>query len=260
MHNFNDFLNDDGYTPRSQIRLQVFDQYLRIILCRHTVHPRGKLYSTNVVQSAFPRSVHVAEVVSLALVSNCLHLRLNVWTESLKIIILVHIVQFLSRHTVIECVSSLAYQLDILITCAIVKIILAGVDSTSDVKTLRIDLNPTSQLRTLQTNSLDVRLVGLILISVILCLISLPFNSSFTFSCNSSSVVPRSAPLRLTSRCLHGPSHAASGLAGLAVLAVEHRSPLTPSARCVWRSLTSCHQRSSLSGCIAFLVCFKNSS
>ena len=37
--------------------------------------------------------------------------------------------------------------------------------------------------------------------------------------------MPRSAPLRLTSRCLHGPSHAACGLA---VLAVERRSPLTP--------------------------------
>ena len=66
--------------------------------------------------------------------------------------------------------------------------------------------------------------------------------------------------LRLTSRCLHGPSHAASGLAVLAVLAVEHRSPVTPSAHCVWRSLTSCHQPSSLSGCVAFLVCFRHSS
>ena len=37
-----------------------------------------------------------------------------------------------------------------------------------------------------------------------------------------SSIVPRSPPLRLTSRCLHGPSHAASGLAVLAVRAVEH--------------------------------------
>ena len=63
----------------------------------------------------------------------------------------------------------------------------------------------------------------------------------FTYSCNSSSVVPRSAPLRLTSRCLHGPSHAACGLAGLAV--VERTALLSPPpARCVWRSLTSCHQ------------------
>ena len=114
----------------------------------------------------------MAEVVFLAFVSNCLHLRLIVWTQSLKIIIPLHIVQFLSRRTVIECVSSLAYQLDILFTSAIVKIILAGVVFASDVKTLRIDLDPTSQLRTLQTNSLDVRLVGLLHISVILCLIS----------------------------------------------------------------------------------------
>ena len=73
---------------------------------------------------------------------------------------------------------------------------------------------------------------------VIVCrLISSPRESSgffwFTHSCNSSSVVPRSAPLRLTSRCLHGPSHAACGLARLAVVG----APL-----CIWRSLTLCHQ------------------
>ena len=56
-----------------------------------------------------------------------------------------------STHTVFECVSSLAYQLDILFTSASVKTILAGVVFTSDVKTLRIDLDPTSQLRTLLT-------------------------------------------------------------------------------------------------------------
>ena len=70
------------------------------------------------------------------------------------------------------CLITRVLELDILFTSAIVKIILAGIDSTSDVKTLRIDLDPTSQLRTLQTNNLGVRLVGLILISVILCLIS----------------------------------------------------------------------------------------
>ena len=31
-----------GHTPRSQIRPQVFDQHLKIILCRHTVHPHGE--------------------------------------------------------------------------------------------------------------------------------------------------------------------------------------------------------------------------
>ena len=40
----------------------------------------GTCIRQNAVQSVFPRSVHVAEVVSLALVSNCLHLRLIVWT------------------------------------------------------------------------------------------------------------------------------------------------------------------------------------
>ena len=49
------------------------------------------------------------------------------------------------------CLITRVLELDILIPSSIVKAILAGVDSTSDVKTLRIDLDPTSQLRTLQT-------------------------------------------------------------------------------------------------------------
>ena len=44
------------------------------------------------------------------------------------------------------CLITRVLELDILFTSANVKIILAGVDSTSDVKTLRIDLYPTSQL------------------------------------------------------------------------------------------------------------------
>ena len=65
---------------------------------------------------------------------------------------------------------------DILITNTIVKMILAGAVSTNDVKTWRIDSHAHS-FGTLHTNTtismcLDVRLVGLILISVILCLIS----------------------------------------------------------------------------------------
>ena len=119
---------------------------------------------------------------------------------------------------------------------------------TSDVKTLHIDLDPTSQSWTLQTtqsqcstcwsrphlgNSLPhLRLRQLSFFSSAAIRHNvhhrLPFDSSspressgffwFMYSCNSSSVVPRSAPLRLTSRCLHGPSHAACGLAGLAVV------------------------------------------
>ena len=174
------------------------------------------------------------------------------------------IVNFFQTYCHLVYLITRALELDILFTSAIVKTILAGIVFTSDVKTLCIDLDPTSQAWTLKTHSLNVQLVGLVLISVILCLISdrqlsffssaairhdvrhrLPFDSSspressgffwFTHSCNSSSVVPRSAPLRLTSRCLHGPSHAACGLA------VLH----TPSARCMWKSLTSCHQPSS---------------
>ena len=82
------------------------------------------------------------------------------------------IVNFFQTYCHRVCLITRVLELDILFTSAIVKIILAGVVFTSDVKTLRIDLDPTSQLRTLQTNSLDIRLVGLILISVILCLIS----------------------------------------------------------------------------------------
>ena len=77
-------------------------------------------------------------------------------------------------------------KFDILITSAI-KTILAGVVSTSDVKTLRIDLDPTSQFVGLsKPHSLGVRLLGLILISVILWSIS--DRDSFPSShCGSSS-------------------------------------------------------------------------
>ena len=49
------------------------------------------------------------------------------------------------------CLITRVLELDILFTSASVKIILAGVVSTNDVKTLRVDLDPTSQIRTLQT-------------------------------------------------------------------------------------------------------------
>ena len=58
-----------------------------------------------------------------------------------------HIVQFLSSSVFHHSRT----RLDILITSAIVKIILASDDSTSGVGTLRVGLDPISQIRTLQT-------------------------------------------------------------------------------------------------------------
>ena len=121
------------------------------------------------------RSVHVAEVVSLALVLNCLHLRLIVWTQSLKIIILVaH--RSISFPDVLS--SSVSHhsrtKRDILITSATVKAILASVDCISNVRTLGTRLGDFTHIcfQLSRPHSLGARLVGLILISVILCLIS----------------------------------------------------------------------------------------
>ena len=123
------------------------------------------------------------------------------------------------------CLITGVLELDLLFTSANVKTILAGVVSTSDVKTLRIDLDPSSQPWTLQTtqsqcstcwsrphlnNSLPhLRLRQLSFFSSAAIRHDvrhrLPFDSSsplessgffwFTYSCNSFSVVPRSAPL-----------------------------------------------------------------
>ena len=170
----------------------------------------------------------MAEVVSLALVLNCLPLRLIVLdaiTEDRHSCAHRSISSQTYCHRV--CLITRALEPDILITSAIVKIILAGVVFTSDVKTLRIDLDPTSQLRTLQTNSLDIRLVGLILISAILCLISRLRQLCRLIPCHlgnaiwfttllqhPASVVPRSAPLRLNLHVVYTvTSHAACGLA-----------------------------------------------
>ena len=123
MHNFNDFLNDDGYTPSisnqtTRLRSTLEDHSLSTY-CTST---RGTCTPQNVVQSAFPRSVHVAEVVSLALVSNCLHLRLIVLDAITE-----------DRHSCAHrsisfqtychrvCLITRVLKLDILITSAIVK-------------------------------------------------------------------------------------------------------------------------------------------
>ena len=146
------------------------------------------------------------------------------------------IVNFFQTYCHRVCLITRVLELDIPFTSAIVKIILAGVVSTSDVKTLRIDLDPTSQPWTLQTTQSQCSTcwsrphLGNYLPHLRLRQLSffssaairhdvyhhLPFEFLvtsgifwFTFSCNSSSVVLRSAPRRLTSRCLHGPSRAA---------------------------------------------------
>ena len=266
MHNFNDFLNDDGYTPSISTQ----------------TNPRGNLYSTNVVQSAFPRSVHVVEVAFLTLVSNCLHLRLVICDVVIYHNDCVLIVNFFQTYCHRVCLITRVLELDILFTSTNVKTILAGAVFTSDVKTLRNDLDPTSQPWTLQTtqsqcstcwprphlgNSLPhLRLKQLsffssaaihhdvfhhlpfeflvtsgifwfLLVHVLLQLLGSPVLQVRTQPTTSSSVVPRSALLRLTSRCLHCPSHAACGLA------VLHSSP-----------------RVACSGYVVFLMCFMHSS
>ena len=134
------------------------------------------------------------------------------------------IVNFFQTYCHRVCLITRVLELDILFTSAIVKTILAGVVFTSDVKTLRIDLDPTSQPWTLQTtqsqcstcwsrphlgNSLPHLRLRQLCRLIPRHLENLLVHVLLVHSCNSSSVVPRSAPLRLTSRCLHGPSHAA---------------------------------------------------
>ena len=163
-----------GYTP--SISNQTTS--LRSTLEEHSLSTyctsiRGTCTRQNAVQSAFPRSVHVAEVVSLALVSNCLHLRLIVWTQSLKIVILVHIFQFLSRRTVIECISSLAYSN--LISCSPAPTSRPSLPALSPPAMsilCALIWIPFHRFGLSRPHSLGVRLVGLILILVILCLIS----------------------------------------------------------------------------------------
>ena len=176
MHNFNDFLNDDGYTPsisnqttslRSTLEDHSLSKYCtstrepvldKMLYNRHfhDLFTWLKLYSWHLFRIVFT-CVSSSGRSDLPFLSSMIaSSSFNFFPDVLS--------SSVSHHS--------RTKLDILFTSAIVKIILAGVDSSSDVKTLRIDLDPTSQLRTLQTNSLDIRLVGLILISVILCLIS----------------------------------------------------------------------------------------
>ena len=238
--------------PRSQIRPQIFGQHLRSILCRHTVHPHGDLYSTKCctigISTTRSSGWNCIPGTCFELSSSASH-RLDAITED--------------HHSCAH--RSISFQTSCHLMCLITRV--PSVISWSPAPTSRpslsalspptmsrlcalIDLDPTSQLRTLQTtqsrcstcwshphlgNSLpNIRLRQLSFFSSAAIrhdvFHHLPFDSSsprvfwITYSCNSSNVVPRSAPLRLTSRCLHGPSHAA----------------------CVWKSLTSCHQPSFL--------------
>ena len=130
----------------------------------------GTCTRQNVVQSAFPRSVHVAEVTFLTFVSNCLHLRLVVWTQSVKIIILLRIIQLLARLNVIECVSSLAYSN--LISCSPVptsRPSLPALSSPAMSSLCALIWIPLHGLGLSRSHSLNVQLVGPVLISVILC-------------------------------------------------------------------------------------------
>ena len=145
------------------------------------------------------------------------------------------IVEFLSRRVVIECVSSLAYPN--LISC-------------SPARTSRSSLRALTAPATSGLCSLIWILHFTVLIIQFLAVT--PVISSKNRACILASdsrnhmvaifvhpLLPcRSAPLQADSP-QHAPSRAAGGL-----LVLQRRSHLL---RCAWRSLTSCHQPSSLS-------------
>ena len=130
------------------------------------------------------------------------------------------------------CLITRVPELDILFTSANVKIILEGVDCSCNVRTLLVDMDPT-------LHSLD---------NSIPCCHACSKNRACTIASDSRNhmvtifvhpLLPcRSAPLQADSP-QHAPSRAAGGL-----LVLQRRSHLL---RCAWRSLTLCHQPSSLS-------------
>ena len=104
-------LNDDGYTTSisnqtTSLRSTLEDHSLSTY-CTSTWEPvLDKMLYNRHFHDLFTwlklYSWHLFRIVFTCVSSS--------WTQSPKIIILVHIFQFLSRRTVIECVSSLAYQ------------------------------------------------------------------------------------------------------------------------------------------------------
>ena len=129
---------------------------MRTSLCRNTFHPRGEPAQrlpqsqlwifAKLLEMQNDRHFH-DQFTSLKLYPkhlfrNCLHLRLIVWTQSPKIIILAlmcAINQFLSRLVDIESPVTHSNTSRSGIHSANVKIIIADVDSTPNIGTLLVD-------------------------------------------------------------------------------------------------------------------------
>ena len=152
MHSVNDFLNDDGYTPSisnqtTSLRSTLEDHSLSTY-CTSTREPvLDKMLYNRQFHDVFTwlklHSWHLFRIVFTCVSSSdattedhnsCAHHSISFQTYCHRV-----------------CLITRVLELDILFTSANVKTILAGVVFTSDVKTLRIDLDPTSQPWTLQT-------------------------------------------------------------------------------------------------------------
>ena len=93
-----------------------------------------KLYPCTYFKLSSPASHRLDVVITIPVFNDC-----------------VLIVNFFQTYCHRVCLITRVLELDILFTSANVKTILVGFVSTSDVKTLRIDLDPASQLQTIQT-------------------------------------------------------------------------------------------------------------
>ena len=132
------------------------------------------------------------------------------------------------------CLITRVPELDFLFTSANVKIILEGVDCTCNVRTLLVDMDPT--LHSLDNSIPSCHACSFRQRTGLAYLLQTLENHMVTIFVHP--LLPRrSAPLQADSP--HAPSRAAGGLRVL-----QRRSHLL---RCAWRSLTSCHQPSSLS-------------
>ena len=136
------------------------------------------------------------------------------------------------------CLITRVPELDILFTSANVKIILEGVDCTCNIRTLLVDMDPT-------LHSLD---------NSIPCCHACSFRQRTGLAYLLQTLETTWSRSSFTHCCLVARHHCRLTLLNthLHVLRADcwcSSAALTSSARCAWRSLTSCHQPSSLSGC-----------
>ena len=134
------------------------------------------------------------------------------------------------------CLITRVPELDILFTSANVKIILEGVDCTCNVRTLLVDMDPT-------LHSLD---------NSIPCCHACSFRQRTGLAYLLQTLETTWSRSSFTHCCLVARHHCRLTLLNthLHVLRADcwcSSAALTSSARCAWRSLTSCHQPSSLS-------------